>query len=68
MVSNLLNCLGAYCTMCVKSQSECQDPEVIKAGFVIERDVQGIKDLALSLTDPETGLITQRGREFVASQ
>ena len=46
--------------MCVKSQPECQDPEVIKAGFVIERDVQGIKDLALSLTDTETGEIVRK--------
>ena len=24
MVTNLLNCGGAYCTMCVKSQEQCQ--------------------------------------------
>ena len=68
MVSNLLNCLGAYCTMCVKSQSECQDPEVIKAGFVIERDVQGIKDLALSLTDPETGEVVRKRADYSTRQ
>ena len=68
MVSNLLNCLGAYCTMCVKSQSECQDPEVIKAGFVIERDVQGIKELALSLTDPETGEVVRKRADYSTRQ
>ena len=51
--------------MCVKSQPECQDPEVIKAGFVIERDVQGIKDLALSLTDPETGEVVRKRADLL---
>ena len=68
MVSNLLNCLGAYCTMCVKSQTECQDAEIIKAGFLIERDIQGIKDLALSLTDPETGQIVKKKADYSTRQ
>ena len=68
MVSNLLNCLGAYCTMCVKSQTECQDAEIIKAGFLIERDIQGIKDLALSLTDPETGEIVKKKADYSTRQ
>ena len=54
--------------MCVKSQPECQDPEVIKAGFVIERDVQGIKDLALSLTDPETGEVVRKRADYSTRQ
>jgi hypothetical protein len=31
MVTNLLNCGGAYCTMCIKSQKECQRLETIQA-------------------------------------
>ena len=68
MVTTLLGCGGAYCTMCVKSQPECQDPETIRAGFVIERDVQGIKDLALSLTNPETGEVVRRKGDYSTRQ
>ena len=39
MVTSLLNCGGSYCTMCVKSQEECQKIEVIEAGFIIDRDL-----------------------------
>ena len=35
------------------------------AGFVIERDVQGIKDLALALADEETGdVVRGKGNYF----
>ena len=54
--------------MCAKSQTECQDPETIKAGFVIERDIQGIKDLALSLMDPETGEVVRRKGDYSTRQ
>ena len=54
--------------MCVKSQTECQDAEIIKAGFLIERDIQGIKDLALSLTDPETGEIVKKKADYSTRQ
>ena len=54
--------------MCVKSQTECQDAEIIKAGFLIERDIQGIKDLALSLTDPETGQIVKKKADYSTRQ
>ena len=65
MITKLLNCGGAYCTMCVKTQAECQDPETIKAGFVIKRDVQGIKDPALALADEEMGdVVHGKGNYF----
>ena len=54
--------------MCVKTQMECQDPEIIKAGFVIERDLQGIKDLALSLTDPDTGEVVRKKKDYSTRQ
>ena len=48
IVTNLLNVQGAFCTMCVKTQMECHNPDIIQEGFVIERDIQGIMYLALS--------------------
>ena len=54
--------------MCVKTQMECQDPEIIKASFVIDRDLQGIKDLALSLTDPDTGDVVRKKKDYSTRQ
>ena len=50
--------------MCANSQKDCHNPDVIEAGFVIERDVQGIRDLALSLTDEETGEIKKKKGDY----
>ena len=47
---------------------ECQDPEIIKAGFIIDRDLQGIKDLALSLTDPDTGEVVRKKKDYSTCQ
>ena len=55
MVTNLLNCGGAYCTMCTKSQDDAHKKEVVEEGFIIERSVESLKELAQSLTDPATG-------------
>ena len=68
MVTNLLNCGGAYCTMCVKSQTECQKPETIEAGFIIDRDLEGIRDLALSLTNEETGQVVRKKGDYSTRQ
>ena len=68
MVTNLLNCGGAYCTMCVKSQEQCQKMETIQEGFLIDRDVSSIRDLALSLTDEETGEIVRRKGDYSERQ
>ena len=68
MVTNLLNVGGAFCTMCAKSQKDCHNPDFIEAGFLIERDVQGIRDLALSLTDEETGEIKKKKGDYSTRQ
>ena len=64
MVTNLLNCGGSYCTMCNKSQEDCQKIETIRAGFLIERDVETIRDLALSLMDTESGGVIKKKGDY----
>lgn len=68
MVSNLLNCQGAFCTMCAKSQAECQNPDIVQNGFVIERSLEGIRDLALSLTSDETGEVMRKKGDYATRQ
>ena len=46
--------------MCSKSQSECQNPDIIKDGFLIDRDTESIRDLAIALTDPITGEVVRK--------
>ena len=46
--------------MCAKSQSEYEDKDVIQAGFVIERDLETMKDIANALTEPDTRVITRK--------
>ena len=64
MVSMLLNLNGAYCTMCTRSQAECQKEEIIEGGFMIDRSVESIGQLALSLTDPETGEVIRKRSDY----
>ena len=59
---------GAYCTMCKKSAEECQKLETIEAGFIIERSVESLKELALSLTDPDTGDVTKKRSDYATRQ
>ena len=54
--------------MCVKSQEHCQKMETIQEGFLINRDVSSIRDLALSLTDEETGEIVRRKGDYSERQ
>ena len=68
MINTLLNLGGAYCTMCAKSQSECEDKDVIQAGFVIERDLETMKDIANALTEPDTGVITRKKGDYSTRQ
>ena len=49
--------------MCNKSQEDCQKIEPIRAGFLIERDVETIRDLALSLMDTESGEVIKKKGE-----
>ena len=68
MVTTLLRLEGAYCTMCFATQEESQNPEVILEGFKITRSVQQITELALALTDPETGDITKKRDDYKVRQ
>ena len=68
MINNLLNCQGAFCTMCTKSQPECQDPVTIQAGFLIDRDIASIRDLAIALQDPETGEVVRKTGDYAKRQ
>ena len=68
MVTNLLQLGGAYCTMCVKGQNEAHKVDVIERGFVIERSVENISELALSLTDPDSGDITKKKGDYEKRQ
>ena len=68
MINNLLNCGGAFCSMCTKSQPESQDPSTIQAGFLIDRDVTSIRYLALSLQNPETGEIVRKKGDYSERQ
>ena len=64
MATTLLHLQGAYCTMCSRSQEECQKESVILAGFSIDRSVESISQLALSLTNPDTGEIVKRRADY----
>ena len=64
MVNTLLQLGGSYCTMCSKSDADCHKPSVIQAGFVIDRSIESLKELALSLTDPDTGEIIKKKADY----
>ena len=68
MVTTLLCLGGAYCTMCVKRQEDCQKTTVIEAGFLIDRSIESISDLAESLSDPFTGDITKKKGDYQVRQ
>ena len=68
MITRLLQLGGAYCTMCTKSLVECHNPDIIKAGLSIDRNVESITDLALSLSDPDTGEVRTRKRDYKVRQ
>jgi hypothetical protein len=64
MVTRLLQLGGAYCTMCTNSSEECHDENTISEGFQITRTTQSLRDLALSLEDPETGEISRSRNDY----
>ena len=68
MVTTLLRLGGAYCSMCVKSQVECHDLHVVQEGFLIERSIQSLTDLALSLTDKDTGEVMKSRGDYATRQ
>ena len=68
MVTTLTQLGGAFCTMCTCTQEESQEPDVILKGFKITRSVEQITELALALTDPETGVITKKRDDYKTRQ
>ena len=68
MVTTLLQLGGAYCTMCTKNQAQCHRREVIEEGFVIDRSVESLNDLALSLTDEDTGEVVRKRGDYEVRQ
>ena len=68
MITTLLQLGGAYCTMCTKSVEECQKLETIEAGFMIERSVESLKELALSLMDPDTIDVMKKRSDYATRQ
>ena len=68
MVTTLLWLGGAYCSMCVKSQVECHDLLVVQEGFLIERSIQSLTDLAPSLTDKDTVEVVKSRGDYATRQ
>ena len=68
MVTALLQLGGAYCTMCVRSQDECHQEKVVDEGFIIDRSIESLSDLALSLIDPDTEDITKKKNDYKVRQ
>ena len=64
MITTRLNGGGAYCTMCSRSQDDCQRESVILEGFSIDRSVESISQLALALSNPDTGEIVKRKGDY----
>ena len=54
--------------MCTKSQEACHRSDTIQSGFIIERSIEGLKELALSLTDCETGDIMKQKGDYEKRQ
>ena len=68
MVTSLLQLGGAYCTMCTVNLVDAHKVEVIEHGFNINRSIQSITDLALTLMDPETGEIPTKSGDYNVRQ
>ena len=68
MVTSLTRLGGAYCTMCTRAQEECKEIHVVEGGFLIDRSIQSITDLALSLSDPETGEVVRARGDYAKRQ
>ena len=64
MITTLLNLGGAFCSMCTRSQDECHMESVILEGFLIDRSVESNNQLALSLSDPNTGEIVKKKNDY----
>lgn len=68
MVTSLLKLGGAFCTMCTHSQSDCHNLQIIQEGFVIDRSIESITDLAVSLADQDTGEVIRARGDYTTRQ
>ena len=68
MVTNLLQVDGAYCSMCTKSLPDSHNIQVIDEGFVIDRSLQSISDIALVLADTDNGEVVRKKGDYSARQ
>ena len=68
MVTNLLQVDGAYCSMCTKSLPDSHKIQVIDEGFVIDRSLQSIREIALALADPDTGEVLWKKGDYSTRQ
>ena len=68
MIAKLLQVEGAFCTMCTNSQIACHEKDVIETGFLIDRSITSVKDLALSLMDHDTGEIPRQKGDYTVRQ
>ena len=64
MVTSLMRLGGAYCTMCTGSQEECHHLEVVAQGFFINRSIETITELAISLADEDTGEVVRARGDY----
>ena len=68
MVNKLLNCDGAYCSMCTYSLDDCHKSEIIERGFLINRSLESNKDIALSLMDVDSGEVIRKKADYATRQ
>ena len=68
MVTSLMRLGGAYCTMCTGSQEECHHLEVVAQGFFINRSIETITELAISLADEDTREVVRARGDYSKRQ
>ena len=51
---------GAYCDLCNHSRADCHDPDVVRDGFEITRNVADLKSLFAEVTDDDDVIIKHR--------
>ena len=68
MVNKLLNCDGAYCSMCTYSLEDCHKSEIIERSFLINRTLESNKDIALSLMDVDSGEVIRKKADYEIRQ
>merc|ERR1712096_14367 len=51
---------GAYCDLCDHSRADCHDPDVVRDGFEITRNVTDLHSLFEEVTDDDGVIIKHR--------